>query len=351
MLLRGWRWLFNRSSSSKNRRPRHPLCVRPSLEPLEDRTLPAVSALNVIAGPDAGFQPLARILDSATGVPQFDITAYEPSFLGGVRVAVGDVDNDGFPDVITGPGPGRPPMVNVYSGNTMLQIASFLAYGRNFTGGVFVAAGNFDTDPADEVVVGPGKGRGPLVRIFDIVGGFGIQIPGPLGSFRVYSGGFRNGVHVAAGNFDGQPGDELIVARHSGGGLVKVFQSSGALVQSFRAYQSSTTGVYIDAGDVDGDGREEIITGRGMGGPLVRVFNGGTATQIVGFRAYGPGFTGGVRVGTIDADGDQKADIVTGPGPGLGPNVRIFDGQTLAQLTSFFAFDPVFQGGIFVAGG
>jgi hypothetical protein len=53
-------------------------------------------------------------------------------------------------------------------------------------------------------------------------------------------------------------------------------------------------------------------------------------------------------------NGDGRADIVTGAGPGGGPHVRIFDGGTGQQLTnafdSFMAFSPSFSGGVFVGG-
>jgi hypothetical protein len=57
-----------------------------------------------------------------------------------------------------------------------------------------------------------------------------------------------------------------------------------------------------------------------------------------------------VRVAAGDVNGDGRADIITGAGPGGGPHVRVFDGATLAELDSFFAYNPLFGGGVFVGG-
>src|SRR5437763_995710 len=138
----------------------------------------------------------------------------------------------------------------------------------------------------------------------------------------------------------------LAVAAGAGGGpqVTLLDRATGGVVRSFFAYdQAFTGGVRTAVADMNGAGPG--------GGPQVRVFDGaalaqGTATLQSAFFAYDPGFNGGVNVAATDLNADGHADIVTGPGAGGGPQVRIFDGLTGKFLNAFFAYDPAFTGGV-----
>jgi hypothetical protein len=135
------------------------------------------------AGPSGG--PRVRVLKfNSLNLPEqkletlADFFAYNSDFRGGVNVAAGDVDGDGFEDIIAGTGIGGGPRVRVISGADIATlktahtgntgtIADFFAYDSNFRGGVFVAAGNHNGDKYADVAVGPGYGGGPHIRVFD----------------------------------------------------------------------------------------------------------------------------------------------------------------------------------------
>src|SRR5262249_58665681 len=65
-------------------------------------------------GQDAGGSPIVRVFNAENGSDLGDIVAYNLAFQGGVRVAVGDINGDGFQDVVTGPGPGGGPNIKVF---------------------------------------------------------------------------------------------------------------------------------------------------------------------------------------------------------------------------------------------
>src|SRR6185295_12993987 len=111
----------------------------------------ATAAPQIVMGAGPGSSPVVRVL---TDTSDRTLQAYDPSFLGGVNVATGDMDGDGTPDIITGPGRGGLPEVRVFSGVDLHELYSFLAFNAGFSGGVSVAAGDFDGDGRDDIIVG-----------------------------------------------------------------------------------------------------------------------------------------------------------------------------------------------------
>lgn len=252
------------------------------------------SVIALGAGP--GSVPLVRVLDAETLQPRLQILAYEAAFPGGVRVAVGDVNADGVADIITGAGPGGAAHVKVFDGTSGQEIRSFFAHAPAFRGGVSVAAGDVNGDGVADIITGAGPGGGPHVLVFDGV--------------------------------------------------------NGALLASFLAFEPRFPGgIEVAARDINGDLRTDIIVGAGPGGaPHVKAFDGARLAELRSFFAAPTTFAGGVHVGAALANSGSEADLLTGLGLGGLPLVQVHDGLTLALLDSFFAFEPSFLGGAFVAG-
>jgi hypothetical protein len=138
-----------------------------------------------------------------------------------------------------------------------------------------------------------------------------------------------------------------------GGPRVQVFDAdTHALVADFFAYEPNFTGgVRVAVGDVTGDGIPDLVTAAGLGGgPNVKVFDGTDFTNIAGFFAYEPSFNAGVYVAVGDVNGDGVDEIITGTGFGGGPLVRVFNAAGIDQ-GAFFPYDSAFRGGVRVAAG
>jgi hypothetical protein len=142
-------------------------------------------------------------------------------------------------------------------------------------------------------------------------------------------------------------------AGEGGGPRVKVFNADGSTRFDFFAYeQSFRGGVHIATADVNGDGQADVITAPGNGGgPLIKVFDGNTGEQIRSFLAYDSAFRGGAWVAGGDMNGDGFAEVATGAGNGGGPHVKVFNGTDGTMTRDFFAFETGFRGGVRVATG
>src|SRR5207244_13021142 len=106
----------------------------------------------VSSGDPTGFQ--VETIDTTSRQVLFRFDPY-PGFRGGVNTALGDVNGDGVPDLITAPGPGGPPNVKVFNGRDGSLLLSYNAYDGNALGGVNLAAGDLDHDGKAEIITAP----------------------------------------------------------------------------------------------------------------------------------------------------------------------------------------------------
>jgi hypothetical protein len=332
----------------------------------------------LVAARDAGTSPEVKVYNAQSGVLRFDITAFDPDFAGGVRVAVGDVNGDGIPDIIVAQGPGDgskgaglghghrkgkssgDSLVQVFDGVTGGRLAGPLGSLDPFPGfhcGLNVAAADLTGDGYADLIVGQDAGGHGWVKVYS------GQDGSLLAQFRPFGLSFTGGVRLAAGAVTSNGRVDVVAGAGPGGPpLVKVFDGPGLVagvstpVASFDAFDRSFRGgVYVAAGLIHGEGQglAAIIVGEGAGGsPRVSVFDG-TGTLVQSFLAFDRGFKGGVRVAAADVNGDGRSDIVAaqGPGPGTSPRVRGFDGVSLQQIDTFLAFSAHARDGLFVAGG
>ena len=100
-------------------------------------------------------------------------------------------------------------------------------------------------------------------------------------------------------------------------------------------------------GDFNGDGIGDMVVGAGEGGgPAVAIIDSQTGRVITSFFAFDPEFRGGIDLASLDFNLDGVMDIIVGAGPGGGPHVKIFNGKDLSLLFSFYAYANNFSGGV-----
>jgi hypothetical protein len=358
------------------------------------------------SAPNSAGQPATPRSDGQTDFTSQVLMAYDPSFRGGVNVATGNFDgNYNTPDMlVTAPKAGGGPHVIVW--NTAQRTdgtivvtgirAQFMAFDPRFTGGVNITTGDLDGDGKAELICAAGPGGGPHVRIYttDAAGNFVLAT-----QFFAYGGGFTGGVSVASNQGydtptqieqvidtntfattpyapgDTVPGQALGIPQRGlninpltgaiqpyvtvGSGFIQYL--SGNLLNSYNqiAYRPDISGSFdptvgrlvlanwadtTPTSNYPTDGSNPP-TGVAVG-PYVQVGTinvGGTVTPVVTRLTEGPGQV------------TPRNQLVTGAGPGGGPDVRVwsFTGSgTNLQVSlqkDFFAFDPHFTGGINVS--
>jgi len=302
----------------------------------------------------AGSRTTVNVYDSATNALLGILTPFGDAGTSGARVAVGDVTGDGVQDIIVAAGPGVAPVVKVFDGRGLTEVASFLAYDESFLGGVFVAAGSVLGDGRADIVTGAGADGGPHVKLFagrDLFhnGGKAAARPAPHDSYFAVEADFRGGVSVAVADVNGDGFGDIVAGAGPGGGprVVVVSGKDGSRLEDFFAYAPTLrSGVMVAAGTLDASGLAKIVTvPMAGGGADVKVFGGGKLEAT-----YQPFATtaAGNGVAVRDLDGDGRGDILVTSGPGTRPRILALDGATGRQLRDFPGLTPDYLGGLYV---
>ncbi len=228
-------------------------------------------------------------------------------------------------------------------------------------GGAPVATGDVDGDGVADTVYGAAAGELPRVTV--VSGSTGATIS----SFLAYEEIFRGGVNVALGHIAGTGKADIVVGANTGGGpRVRVFVDGNpqAVLADFWGIEDSkfTGGVRVAVGDFNGDGIDDIACSAAVGGgPRIAVFAGhmlapGQPPKFLGdFFAFDPAFSGGTYLAAADLNGDGCDDLIVSAGEGGGPHVRAFSGQSLVRkvttdlVADMFSGDATSRGGVRVA--
>ena len=153
----------------------------------------------------------------------------DPAFRGGARASAGDVNGDGTPDLVVAAGFGGGPRLAVFDGKSVLTppaagklppklAPDFFVFEQTLRNGVFVGVGDVNADGFADIVVGGGPGGGPRVQA---VSGKDLVAPSSkqtvVGNFFVGDPANRDGVRLAVKDLDGDASADLVVGLGSAG--------------------------------------------------------------------------------------------------------------------------------------
>ena len=183
---------------------------------------------DIVATPDQGGG--ARVtVRSGADVTQHLVGDFfgieDAAFRGGARPALADLTADGTPDLIVSAGFGGGPRVAGFNGRTLLPggtpgklFADFFAFEPTLRDGAYVAGGDINGDGYADLVAGGGPGGGPRVYALsgkDLTAAPSVQTP--VANYFAGDVANRDGVRVAVRDLDGDYKADVVVGLGSAG--------------------------------------------------------------------------------------------------------------------------------------
>jgi hypothetical protein len=307
-----------------------------------------------------------QIRKTTSGALLADFMPFGPAYTDGVNVAEGDILGHGVKDLVVAAADGNP-NVKVYDGAAIVNgtfnaaspdsslLASFFPYALQFNVGATVAVGDVNGDGYGDLITGADVGN-PDVRVYsgkDIANHtFNPSGGSLLAQWFAYGLNFNVGANVAAGDIEHNGFVDVVTGATAGNPHVKVYSGKAIANHTFNSSNPDASvvaqvfpfalqynvGAYVAVGDVNADGFADLIVGSSIGNPQVKTYDGkaiasgafnadtAEAHKLNDFFAYDLSMNIGVTVSSVDVDGSGNFDILTGPTTGS-PVIRIFRGN------------------------
>jgi hypothetical protein len=312
----------------------------------------------IVGAPEDGFifgvgEGYARVYSGANGSTLYALDGAVSGDAFGTAVgAAGDVDADGYADVVVGsPGAGvsasQAGRVVVYSGQTGALLWSFDGAVPGEALGVSVAgAGDVNGDGYADILTGAplASGTGPYRGLARVYSG---KTGAVLRTFVGVADGDRLGASVdAVGDINGDGKSDVIVGSYAAG--AKIYSgATGSVLYTFTGLADDRLGYSVaGAGDVNGDGVPDVIVGAPQDGNIffpgagyAVVYSGASGLALLTLNGTSAGDRFGCAVaGARDINGDGRAEVMVGADQfAFGGNgyVTVFNGNGGAVIHSF----------------
>lgn len=263
-------------------------------------------------------------------------------FSGFDTVKAADIDSDSFYELVLAAEPGSSPRVRIVGCDGRVQ-TEFLAYESSYSSGLSLALADLNANGKKEILVAKRFNGNGMIKVFDYKGKFIKEIP-------AYSRDFKGEVSLAAGNIDGQGGDEIVVAFGKGRSAdIRILSGESELVGAFRAYEEDyLNGLNLEVANLNGledlSKAEIIVSPKSGKNGEIKIFNN-YGHLLNSFLAFGKNYRGEVSLSAGDLSNNGVSEIVVAAKSGAAPHVRVFNLEGLI-IESFYAWEESFSGGV-----
>ncbi len=310
----------------------------------------------IVAFAGAGVEPKLRVYKK-NGDRLAEVTALNSGFRGGLNAVTGDFNNDGRIEIAVAPANSGGPQVQVYryEKGKLILMTQFLAYPGTFRGGLSLAAGDTDANGYQSIITAPSAGGGPDVRVYRYEKGKFVK----KAAILAYGSGNRDGVNLTSVDMNRDGKDEVITAPINGKSNVRVYREENGKLKLLDwkiAYGDTFAGgVNLSSGDVNADRKGEIVlTPAHLGGPNLMVYqlnDQNKLEKVTNKIVYSSNMRAGYKTAVGDLNDDGTSEIAIVPTSPQTANIQVFTmaGNKLQKVKSFMAYDSKFRGGINLA--
>ena len=289
------------------------------------------------------FLPTFTPVGYASNAITFDTMVNFPAVSGASGIAIGDMNGDGYPDVVVGLAGSK--NVEVYINNgaapgpatSATRFSSVVVIPTSISV-YFVSLADIDGDGKLDIAIGEQGPASTVATIHNASASWPILTP-TFGAVTYWTSGTLPYI-VRFGDLDGDGRPEMVVANNTANSVTIFRNTSSIGTIAFGGPTVVATGsspVDVAIQDIDGDGKRDMVVASAGGTGQVAVFRNTTVTAgtyLFAISNYPTPVSVPEYIVIGDVDGDGKADVSVGSKNGATNKLMVYLNHSVSGTVS-----------------